>query len=144
MRSFTSFARVAYLSRAKQTICSDINVFLNLRGMFVILHFFFFQAEDGIRDYKVTGVQTCALPICRSSGSAGPPRHLPAAGAACAVRAPAGLSAGAGHCPPAGACAALCLYRRRPAGDRKSVVWGKSVDLGGRRIIKKKKKKGER
>src|SRR5256885_2729700 len=27
---------------------------------------FFFQAEDGIRDYKVTGVQTCALPICRA------------------------------------------------------------------------------
>src|SRR5256885_13143069 len=27
--------------------------------------FFFFQAEDGIRDYKVTGVQTCALPIYR-------------------------------------------------------------------------------
>src|SRR6478735_11043196 len=26
-------------------------------------HCFFFQAEDGIRDYKVTGVQTCALPI---------------------------------------------------------------------------------
>src|SRR6266446_587619 len=29
-----------------------------------IFFFFFFQAEDGIRDYKVTGVQTCALPIC--------------------------------------------------------------------------------
>src|SRR2546426_12731717 len=28
--------------------------------------FFFFQAEDGIRDYKVTGVQTCALPISGS------------------------------------------------------------------------------
>src|SRR2546426_689106 len=28
--------------------------------------FFFFQAEDGIRDYKVTGVQTCALPISSS------------------------------------------------------------------------------
>src|SRR5438067_9233842 len=27
--------------------------------------FFFFQAEDGIRDRNVTGVQTCALPICR-------------------------------------------------------------------------------
>src|SRR5437764_2344254 len=26
--------------------------------------FFFFQAEDGIRDTSVTGVQTCALPIC--------------------------------------------------------------------------------
>src|SRR5205807_9672818 len=28
-----------------------------------LVRFFFFQAEDGIRDYKVTGVQTCALPI---------------------------------------------------------------------------------
>src|SRR5690606_39785523 len=27
--------------------------------------FFFFQAEDGIRDFHVTGVQTCALPIYR-------------------------------------------------------------------------------
>src|SRR5690606_18777341 len=27
--------------------------------------FFFFQAEDGIRDFHMTGVQTCALPICR-------------------------------------------------------------------------------
>src|SRR5690606_41187867 len=26
-------------------------------------YFFFFQAEDGIRDFHVTGVQTCALPI---------------------------------------------------------------------------------
>src|SRR5690606_40340513 len=26
---------------------------------------FFFQAEDGIRGFHVTGVQTCALPICR-------------------------------------------------------------------------------
>src|SRR2546426_1474651 len=30
---------------------------------------FFFQAEDGIRDYKVTGVQTCALPIWTRSPS---------------------------------------------------------------------------
>src|SRR5690348_18475975 len=28
-----------------------------------MLSFFFFQAEDGIRDGRVTGVQTCALPI---------------------------------------------------------------------------------
>src|SRR5256885_7605637 len=33
--------------------------------------FFFFQAEDGIRDYKVTGVQTCALPISTTTGRAG-------------------------------------------------------------------------
>src|SRR5207302_3327483 len=31
---------------------------------FFFFFFFFFQAEDGIRDFHVTGVQTCALPIC--------------------------------------------------------------------------------
>src|SRR5437763_5184299 len=31
--------------------------------MLVVYSFFFFQAEDGIRDTSVTGVQTCALPI---------------------------------------------------------------------------------
>src|SRR2546430_12818685 len=33
---------------------------------------FFFQAEDGIRDLTVTGVQTCALPISSSRGCAAP------------------------------------------------------------------------
>src|SRR5438132_11362617 len=34
--------------------------------VYMICCFFFFQAEDGIRDHCVTGVQTCALPIsCR-------------------------------------------------------------------------------
>src|SRR5688500_20268699 len=33
---------------------------------------FFFQAEDGIRDYKVTGVQTCALPIYERWGKHNP------------------------------------------------------------------------
>src|SRR3989449_8384932 len=37
--------------------------------------FFFFQAEDGIRDVAVTGVQTCALPIL----SVAPPGLLPSA-----------------------------------------------------------------
>src|SRR5688572_30866104 len=31
--------------------------------VFMMFCFFFFQAEDGIRDLTVTGVQTCALPI---------------------------------------------------------------------------------
>src|SRR5436309_12980234 len=35
------------------------------RGRISII-FFFFQAEDGIRDFHVTGVQTCALPISAS------------------------------------------------------------------------------
>src|SRR5256885_10453702 len=37
-----------------------------------VRHVFFFQAEDGIRDYKVTGVQTCALPISQSEYKPGP------------------------------------------------------------------------
>src|SRR5690606_39936387 len=46
--------------------------------------FFFFQAEDGIRDFHVTGVQTCALPISLgvpiiASGGAGTADHLRAA-----------------------------------------------------------------
>src|SRR5438132_14193423 len=45
----------------------------------VCLRYFFFQAEDGIRDHCVTGVQTCALPISSACWSMGigdspPPR----------------------------------------------------------------------
>src|SRR5438552_7080234 len=32
-------------------------------GIIILIVYFFFQAEDGIRDDLVTGVQTCALPI---------------------------------------------------------------------------------
>src|SRR6266478_7981801 len=35
-----------------------------------VVFFFFFQAEDGIRDLTVTGVQTCALPISGSEDEA--------------------------------------------------------------------------
>src|SRR5438034_5442124 len=41
--------------------------FLLFHVVFFFFFFFFFQAEDGIRDHCVTGVQTCALPICSSS-----------------------------------------------------------------------------
>src|SRR5205823_8858030 len=37
---------------------------------------FFFQAEDGIRDKLVTGVQTCALPICAPPSVSSPRRPL--------------------------------------------------------------------
>src|SRR5256885_9230912 len=45
-----------------------------------LLQVFFFQAEDGIRDYKVTGVQTCALPIwtwCEVSERRRPASRIP-------------------------------------------------------------------
>src|SRR6185369_17500237 len=73
--------------------------------------FFFFQAEDGIRDSSVTGVQTCALPISAARRRA---RRAPASGRRRRTRP---------RCPRS--------EERRE---------GKSVDLGGRRIIKKKKK----
>src|SRR5207249_9745090 len=38
-------------------------VIIFIYNLLVLCYFFFFQAEDGIRDRNVTGVQTCALPI---------------------------------------------------------------------------------
>src|SRR5206468_6567325 len=47
--------------------------------MFTYLSFnFFFQAEDGIRDLIVTGVQTCALPIFRKAEQGWQGRYVPA------------------------------------------------------------------
>src|SRR5437762_7124893 len=42
----------------------------------LIFMFFFFQAEDGIRDTSVTGVQTCALPISRHVSSSARSRNV--------------------------------------------------------------------
>src|SRR5215467_15448552 len=75
--------------------------------------FFFFQAEDGIRDYKVTVVQTCALPIsCPASPPASPasPRGI---ARSCTPRSTGGEEIGRASCRERG------------------------VDLGGRRINKK-------
>src|SRR3712207_6050825 len=43
----------------------ECSVAVQRKGIGVLTLFFFFQAEDGIRDIGVTGVQTCALPIFR-------------------------------------------------------------------------------
>src|SRR5256886_10213846 len=49
------------------------NVITSGSGTIILFVFFFFQAEDGIRDLTVTGVQTCALPIFVEGGH----RQLP-------------------------------------------------------------------
>src|SRR2546428_3529066 len=95
----------------------------------VSLLFFFFQAEDGIRYLIVTGVQTCALPISRAPGNAWPWLSVACRLASVVVVLASSVS-GDRH----------DLARGGVNQDRKSVVEGKSVDLGGRRIIKKKKK----
>src|SRR5256885_9115105 len=96
--------------------------------------FCFCQAEDGIRDYKVTGVQTCALPIwfserCRRPGSGGPCTCTPTAASGRRTRRAAGA-----HDAPA---RPDCTASRR--GDRKRGVLGKRENFGGVRFIKKKK-----
>src|SRR2546430_16954645 len=55
--------------------------------------FFFFQAEDGIRDLTVTGVQTCALPICVLDGGAERWRALRRAGGVSLPQAESGVRA---------------------------------------------------
>src|SRR2546421_9240729 len=53
--------------------CSSYLCSSYLSTLFRFFIFFFFQAEDGIRDLIVTGVQTCALPIYRVRRSAPAP-----------------------------------------------------------------------
>src|SRR5699024_11651162 len=71
---------------------------------------FFFQAEDGIRDRNVTGVQTCALPILprprrsdRAAWGAGARRHRREARTAPRGRPEGRLSRAGGRCAPPGA-----------------------------------------
>src|SRR2546430_17729296 len=91
--------------------------------------FFFFQAEDGIRDLTVTGVQTCALPICQASIVLRRRRQVRHEGeiVAWSNRGQESVELGGRD----GGRWGLRSEERRV---------GKSVDLGGRRIIKKKKR----
>src|ERR671926_1031407 len=95
------------------------------------LCFFFFQAEDGIRDHCVTGVQTCALPICREHRpppNVQPPRRGPCAGVGGRAQpgpAPAGSAraelaqGGADRAPRA---------RPRRGGPRPPSAWKRQTD----------------
>src|SRR2546430_17308870 len=91
--------------------------------------FFFFQAEDGIRDLTVTGVQTCALPIYELSIS-GYSRGIQAYDFLVSLGEWFGQSGSEDE-------QAGTLMRS----EERRV--GKGVDLGGRRIIKKKKERGQ-
>src|SRR5216683_394895 len=56
---------VTVLISMEDSRLANSGILLSIRGGFLNGIFFFFQAEDGIRDLIVTGVQTCALPISR-------------------------------------------------------------------------------
>src|SRR5256886_2725010 len=106
--------------------------------MRVSLGFVFFQAEDGIRDLTVTGVQTCALPICRREARrpAPPPDDLlrdGRAGGAPALRRPSV------HHLPAGLHAAR-RARQRGAGG----VHGRLRQPGDLLLLHRRRGDGER
>src|SRR5256885_10901223 len=87
--------------------------------------FYFFQAEVGIRDYKVTGVQTCALPISKIKSSPSPPTSMSAPWLPTITSLPAPPSS-VRLTTPAGRLAAVMLsWPSNPltisASDRKSV-----------------------
>src|SRR3712207_8493614 len=133
-----------YVSDWISDVCSsDLHIRVSAPSDIVIWDIFFFQAEDGIRDIGVTGVQTCALPIFIGIG----------AGMIAALRQNSIFDYGSMAVAMLGLSVpnfvlgpvlvllfSLWLYLFPPA-DRKSVVVGKSGDLGGRRIIKKKQNK---
>src|SRR5690606_40634812 len=103
---------------------------------------FFFQAEDGIRSFHVTGVQTCALPILIHFLGASPwpdaPVRAYAARHAVDAMIVTSLSAGlsvAARARSWAACAPARVCARQRGLDRKSAAEGRGVeeDLPGRR-----------
>src|SRR2546430_10480141 len=100
----------------------------------VLMLFFFLQAEDGIRYLTVTGVQTCALPIC-PGGRVMEPRHdLPGAVDPQAGR--DGVDEHADHVLDAGQ---VRLPARDRSGERRVGKEGRS--RGAADHLKKKKKR---
>src|SRR3712207_7180527 len=106
----------------------------------------FLQAEDGIRDIGVTGVQTCALPIYPSIVCRGRRGDKPREARRCATWwcwVEAWPACGPRRRRQARVLVSSCSTAT-PSPDWESVVEGKGVDLGGRRIIKQKKETRER
>src|SRR5438093_10708781 len=96
------------------------------------MHFFFFQAEDGIRDWSVTGVQTCALPISTSRE-----RYEKESPAAYAI-----LQGSNMHRKLSTSFAARVMILMVLRSEERRV--GKSVDLEDRRDIKKMNRSSKR
>src|SRR5690348_18040421 len=69
MRVYSYFGRFNIVLHGSVGCLFFVHLFSCVLGlhMVIVFFFFFFQAEDGIRDGRVTGVQTCALPICRDA-----------------------------------------------------------------------------
>src|SRR5260221_12285641 len=96
--------------------------------------FFFFQAEDGIRDHCVTGVQTCALPICPVFSSSW--RNSTTLAMFCAkTNSSPRDNTGSERAPRRCSSARPAVPSNTLRSEERRV--GQSVDLGGRRILNK-------
>src|SRR5256885_6184352 len=116
---------------------SMIALMLHSHIVIVFFCFFFFQAEDGIRDYKVTGVQTCALPICHRAASWSSPASGPIAPSSSAARRSRAATCSGEYGFESRACSTRRRCRReigRAAGR------GRGEISGGAGSLKKKKK----
>src|SRR6266850_3894974 len=95
----------------------------------MFLFYFFFQAEDGIRDYKVTGVQTCALPISAvDAGGMAPDQCASTVG-------PASLQVWVGTCGVAASTNAVSVrvsISHPPYGVRRCTTLTTKAPLSGR------------
>src|SRR5204863_4013673 len=93
----------------------------------IFYYIFFFQAEDGIRDLYVTGVQTCALPIFSREKRGGLEGGRPSSGAVegCARRRTATFGAAALFSRDRSACSGRCHPRseERRVGKECRSLW---------------------
>src|SRR2546430_9876891 len=78
---------IGWISELRRSVCQN-----DTRRSVACAPFFFFQAEDGIRDLTVTGVQTCALPIFTAVAFSPDGRYIVVSGAKAAV-----MDAGSGQ-----------------------------------------------
>src|SRR5688500_20173124 len=100
--------------------------------------FFFFQAEDGIRDYKVTGVQTCALPISRRMAARTGKASTRARASACRS-ASSGISSKART--PAGRSSRASRSEERRVGKEYRMWWRPTNERWKRRRKEKRQEK---
>src|SRR5688500_19184236 len=96
--------------------------------------YFFFQAEDGIRDYKVTGVQTCALPISErdSRSPVGP-------GTGCPHEAPPRVRQQSCRWRCTGTCRSMTASRHRIRSEEHTSELQSPCNLVCRLLLEKKK-----
>src|SRR2546422_7388116 len=106
-----------------------------------MLFFFFFQAEDGIRDVAVTGVQTCALPICSGRRS---PRGATSSGQWRRRRPPVPSSISRKLCASFSTTGSSWARARHAQGDRKSTRLNSSHGYISYAVFCLKKKKKTR